>query len=481
MLSIRPIFANSGTDSMLQFFTGAIDAAFVGITPFLLGNSYRLPIRIVSVVHWFGTGHGVAVKQDSLTGAYSLRLGTVFGSTGHKLGAQWAAQGQKDVSFINLSPDKQVKALDAGFIDGIASWEPFLSAAESLGCQRVFSALDDPYAGANLICATEQTITEHGKALRRFLDANHASSAVMESENTKTGLEFLGNLFDQQIRPSKYADILRDCYEWPSAYYFDDPNETAKLRASLFENERFLRSCDLIPASLEIDVDAMLLTEGLNKGRESGEIRIGYSESIMCAGYFLADELEIFDDRGIKVDAEERRLIERVAKFPEKTRADLRLIRKLVSEDPSLAVVKSGVIVEKLFSEVFQTVFSRDAHKVFGKTLVELEEAKVVPVPILSNAHWVRNLRNYGAHQGEVSATQATDGYNKLIDIIEWHRSAEADLQTASQRCQKCSAQVERGWKLCPRCGTSLESNCVACGEALQADWKMCPHCGVKR
>ncbi len=46
-------------------------------------------------------------------------------------------------------------------------------------------------------------------------------------------------------------------------------------------------------------------------------------------------------------------------------------------------------------------------------------------------------------------------------------------------KCAKCSAQVEKGFVVCPSCGTKLKSVCQQCGAVLQPSWRVCPHCAA--
>ncbi|HEX3049004.1 MAG TPA: zinc ribbon domain-containing protein [Bacillota bacterium] len=44
-------------------------------------------------------------------------------------------------------------------------------------------------------------------------------------------------------------------------------------------------------------------------------------------------------------------------------------------------------------------------------------------------------------------------------------------------RCQKCRVPIQKGWKSCPGCGLTLETNCPHCGEkTFFGDY--CDHCG---
>jgi hypothetical protein len=83
-IDLIPKFADSGTESMFQFFTGEVDVAYMGLTPYVLGVVYGLPIKIVAVAQELHKSHGIVMKQSSiLENDENIKIGTVFGSSGH--------------------------------------------------------------------------------------------------------------------------------------------------------------------------------------------------------------------------------------------------------------------------------------------------------------------------------------------------------------------------------------------------------------
>jgi len=51
--------------------------------------------------------------------------------------------------------------------------------------------------------------------------------------------------------------------------------------------------------------------------------------------------------------------------------------------------------------------------------------------------------------------------------------------QPAKLECASCQTSLQPGWKLCPHCGTSVDSLCRNCSNVLQAGWNNCPVCGL--
>lgn len=44
--------------------------------------------------------------------------------------------------------------------------------------------------------------------------------------------------------------------------------------------------------------------------------------------------------------------------------------------------------------------------------------------------------------------------------------------------CPRCSAQVEKGFHYCPKCGYALTPTCGQCGREISSEYVCCPYCG---
>ena len=47
--------------------------------------------------------------------------------------------------------------------------------------------------------------------------------------------------------------------------------------------------------------------------------------------------------------------------------------------------------------------------------------------------------------------------------------------------CSKCHAVIEKNYKFCWACGTSLICKCASCNKEYLSKYKICPHCGEKK
>ena len=147
-------YSDSGTESMLLFFTRAIDAAYVGLVPYVLGLAYGLPLQVVGVAASGSPSHAVVTRGELPHGNEPIRIATVLGSSGHFAGWYWANKAGLRGLFIDLPPQEQVHALREGYVHAAATWEPYVSACVTDGGRVAFKATDLPFPLLDLIVAS---------------------------------------------------------------------------------------------------------------------------------------------------------------------------------------------------------------------------------------------------------------------------------------------------------------------------------------
>lgn len=477
--TLTPQFTSSGTESMFLFFTGAIDLAYVGITPYLLGHSYGLPVRIVAIAQEYGPSHGIVLRDPSTSLTKPLiKLGTVLGSDAHRIAASWAQEQTTEVSIVNLTPPDQLKAFEFGFIDGVAVWEPQLTLAEHLGGERVFTTDDTKVAGFNLVCASDTAIEEDAALIDRFLEAHMEAVSVMSGSAIEGHVDYLSSVFDHRIESDDYLKLIQHGYRWPSVAFRSPPAEDHPLVRSITETARFLRGAGLIRHA-DLPASECFPAHWPAKPPKHHSLAVGYSDSLMCASYHLGQGLGLFERSGFAIDSDERRLIERIASLDRTFQDELATVEGVLRSDPELAVMKIGRINELLWTEVYRTTHGAGPPRQISKTMAILEEEGLAPLPILSSAGWVRSIRNVATHHGGISRSQARSAFEHLIDILEWHEANRDSLTKRETTCPECEKPLDAGWKACPFCGADQSPNCRQCGESVLREWKICPHCGA--
>jgi ABC-type nitrate/sulfonate/bicarbonate transport system substrate-binding protein len=484
-IRLVPKFADSGTESMFQFFTGEVDVAYMGITPFVLGVAYDLPIKIVAVAQELDTSHAIILKQNSiLEQNEGIKIGTVFGSSGHYLAHKWMERENLDVSFVNLSTREQKEAFEYGFLDGVAVWEPHVSLLEKMGGQCVFDTSDLDTPIYNIIAASESTLKEKGPLLRRFLETHFSAIRHIESSESTAYEDYFQVIYDRTLSAREYGEITTSKYNWPRKDLLENPEGRKPIGEALKNCFTFLNEFGLISDSGIDPADCFPSKRGDSLANDvhtttENDLKLGYSDSLLCATFHISQRLGLFEDSGIKIRSDERRLVEKVASFDKKYREKISEIRDLSNNNFEAATVVLGKENNKLFDRIYQRVFDDDPPDEFRELLDELDEENVLPGRVLTSAHWIRQLQKVAVNEEGITSSQANDALTRFVDILEWFHDERDNLSPINERCPDCNGEIEdRSWKVCPQCGSQLSNICGDCGEELELGWDHCPECG---
>lgn len=484
-IRLIPKFADSGTESMFQFFTGEVDVAYMGLTPFVLGVAYGLPIKIVAVAQELNTSHGVVLKRNSILDEKdNIKIGTVFGSSGHYLAHKWMQKEDLDISFVNLSTSEQKEAFEYGFLDGVAVWEPHLSLVEDMGGQCVFDTSDLDTPLYNIIAASESTLQKKGTQLRRFLDTHFAAIEHIGNNNSTEYEDYFQVIYNRKISARKYRDITTNKYNWPTTNLLDNPEGSDPIKESLNNCATFLNEFGLIsnsnidPQDCFPDEKQRGSAKGIS-GNTDNDLKLGYSDSLLCATFHISQRLGLFEDSGIKIRSDERRLVEKVASFDRKYRNKISEIRDLSKNNFEAATVVLGKENNKLFSRIYEQVFNEHPPDEFRELLDKLDEENLLPGHVITSAHWIRQLQKIAVEDEDITSSQANDALTRFVDILEWFHNERDNLSPVNEKCPDCNQEIkDKDWKVCPQCGSQLSNTCHNCGEELELGWGHCPECG---
>lgn len=471
---IKARHSTSGTDSVLQFYTHQIDLAYVGITPFLMARAYGVPVRAVGTANQFARSHAVVARPD-WNNRRLVRVGVVWGSTAHLIGHEWSKVLDRPASFVNLPLRDQLKALNAGFIDAMACWDPYGAVAERAGHIRVFDATNMLTPSYNLICASDELITNHPRAVRRFVESHRRGVGTIINDAGTDLAQYIGAVFDSRFSPQEFLRILRDHHVWPTDEFFTRPDESHDAWAAIRQSAEFLR--EIHHADVENLSAADCFAEVPDTGTMPEVVRFGHSDSLMCvpfhASVFTGDLLRA----GFHVDPTTRTLSERIAQLDTKTRQDLIGARSLLETDVNAAVFKVGTVHEFVINSLYLRALNAPPSSRISATLAELERNRVLPPRLVAGAHFIRSLRNAATHDATaaITATEAERALAQLLDILDYSRQVQV---TAKRRCRRCDQVLEADWLACPMCGLSARSACANCSEPVRPDWKACPQCG---
>ncbi len=484
-IDLIPKFSDSGTESMFQFFTGEVDVAYMGLTPYVLGVVYGLPIKIVAVAQELHKSHGIVLKQGSiLERNQNIKIGTVFGSSGHYLAHKWMKKEGLNVSFVNLSTKEQKEAFEYGFLDGVAVWEPHVSLIEQMGGQCVFDTSDLDTPIFNVITASESTIQNKGESLDRFLETHFSAINKIENSNSKEYAEYFQVIYNREISPQQYGEITTDKYKWPKNNYLENTQNNTDIKNALEKSVTFLNEFGLINKN-NINTEDCFPSENTNRmtawssTNNSRNIKLGYSDSLLCSTFHISQRLGLFDDAGIKIRSDETRLVEKIASFDKKYRDKISEIRDLAKNNFEAATIVLGKENKKLFRNIYKRVFDKRPPDEFKLLLDGLDSENLLPGHVLTSAHWIRQLQKIAVDEEGITSSQANDALTRFVDILEWFHNERDNLSQINERCPDCRYEIEdTDWKVCPDCGTELSNTCGGCGAEIERVWDHCPKCG---
>ena len=371
-------------------------------------------------------------------------------------------------------PQEQVQALKEGYVHAVATWEPHVSACAANGGHVAFRGTELPFPLLDLIVGVEDGRGNEG--IDSLVRLHAAMCERLLDVATPDDLNYVRRLFRANWSDAKVHDLLTSSFV--RAVEQDlDVGLLAQASELVLE---FVTSAGLGVAGT--DGDDLLQRVAVRK-YDSGhlpmrdtEIRVGYSEDLMCVPILAARNLKDIAQLTIKFDTTVPREIERIASLPDSLRESVEQARELISVDPALATMKMARLVELSLRSISDEVLGKQSPKQISAIISSLEEAGILPPIVATSAHWIRSVRNVAAHQDELGAATASAALTHLLDIVEWIQESNVAHE---RRCPRCSQPVQPEWVVCPSCTWRLEHTCERCGLALETSWKACPGCGT--
>jgi ABC-type nitrate/sulfonate/bicarbonate transport system substrate-binding protein len=471
-------YSDSGTESMLLFFTRAVDLAYVGMVPFTLGLAYGLPLRVAAIAQSAGPTHSVVLKKRIHEGDTPLRIATVFGSSGHFLGWHWARNAGLDVMFIDLRPLDQVRAFYQGYIHGIASWEPHVSACVSEDSEIVFSADELPFTLLDLI-VTSEALAPRAQEIDRIVEMHRRISSTLADSPREIDVEYLEEYLGTRWNQQTARRLLNAAFKSAASEHLEQDLENIEAGVAAIREFAMATGLGTDPTSHSQRPPEILGIghwERLSYPKQTKDVRVGYSDDLMCAPLMLGRLAHpAAEDSGIAFVRQPRRNIERIAGLSVTLRKSVAQARELIPKDPALATMKMARLVELNLRQVADHVMGADAPQQFTAVIAGLEERGVLPSLVASSAHWIQSVCNVAAHQEDLSEATASAALTHLLEILEWLQESKA---TTDKRCPRCSGLLKSEWVVCPHCTWRFERSCAHCGLEIDASWKACPGCG---
>jgi len=471
-------YSDSGTESMLRFFTRAVDLAYVGMVPFTLGLGYGLPLRVAAIAQSAGPTHSVVLKKRIDDSDGPLRIATVFGSSGHFLGWHWARAAGRDVMFVELGPLDQIRAFHQGYIHGIASWEPHVSACLGEESEVVFRADDLPFTLLDLIITSEVSAAR-AFDIDRIVEMHRRISATLADDPREIDVDYLEEYLGTRWNQHTARRLLKAAFT--SAASDDTEQHLEDIKAGVAAIQEFATATGFgagvsSQPGGQPEILGISRWERLGYAKDTEDLRVGYSDDLMCAPLVLGRLAHpAAADSGITFAQQPRRNIERIAALPVTLRKSVAQARELIPKDPALATINMARLVELNLRDLADHVLGASSPREFSAVLAGLEERGILPPLVASSAHWIQSVCNVAAHQDDLSEMTASAALTHLLEILEWLQQSQA---SSKNHCPRCGGTLESEWVVCPHCAWRFERKCEHCGLAVDASWKACPGCG---
>lgn len=246
---------NNGGDLMTAMASGDVDVGYVGITPVLSSIANGVPVKVISAAQTEGSG--IVVAKDSGINSVSDLNGKKIATPGessiqHMLLTYYLKQNGMSLSDLKVSSMKVPSmndALKTGKIDGMITFEPYVSIAEKNGA-KVFVDSSEiiPDHPCCVVVASDKFIDEHPNETQTILDI-HENATNYINNNTDEAASLLPSDIVSDVEVEKVAmsgfpfiSGLNDTYKQKVMDFMKLEIDLGVLKKPLSEDEIFYQS-----------------------------------------------------------------------------------------------------------------------------------------------------------------------------------------------------------------------------------------------
>ena len=181
---------NNGGDLMTAMASGDVDVGYVGITPVLSSIANGVPVKVISAAQTEGSGIVVAKDAgiDDVTDLAGKKIATPGeASIQHMLLTYCLKENGMDISDLKVSAMKVPSmndALKTNKIDGMITFEPYVSIAEKNGAKVLAGSQDIlPDHPCCVVVASDKYIEKHPNETGKILEI-HDNATEFINKNT---------------------------------------------------------------------------------------------------------------------------------------------------------------------------------------------------------------------------------------------------------------------------------------------------------
>ncbi len=179
---------NNGGDLMTAMASGDVDVGYVGITPVLSSIEKGVPVKVISAAQTEGSG--IVVAKDSGINSVSDLAGKKIATPGdasiqHMLLKYYLGQNGMSIDDLKVSAMKVPSmndALKTGKIDGMITFEPYVTIAEENGAEVLVDSSDIlPNHPCCVVVASDDFIKNHENETKTILEIHENATAYINN------------------------------------------------------------------------------------------------------------------------------------------------------------------------------------------------------------------------------------------------------------------------------------------------------------
>lgn len=243
---------NNGGDLMTAMASGDVDIGYVGITPVLSSIAKGVPVKVISAAQIEGSG--IVVAKDSGIDSVSDLAGKKIATPGeasiqHMLLTYYLNENGMDIKDLKVSAMKVPSmndALKTGKIDGMITFEPYVSIAEKNGAKVLAGSQDIlPEHPCCVVVATDKFLESHPNETAKILEIHeNATDFINNNTDEAAGLlpkDIVSDVEVEKVSMSSFPFIsgLDDEYKQSVMDFMDLEVDLGILKNPLSEKQIF--------------------------------------------------------------------------------------------------------------------------------------------------------------------------------------------------------------------------------------------------
>lgn len=243
---------NNGGDLMTAMASGDVDIGYVGITPVLSSISKGVPVKVISAAQTEGSG--IVVSSDSGINDVSDLEGKKIATPGeasiqHMLLNYYLKENGMDIKDLKVSVMKVPSmndALKTNQIDGMITFEPYVSIAEKNGAKVLAGSQDIlPDHPCCVVVASDKYIEAHPNETGKIVEIHeNATNFINENTDEAAGMlpkDIVNDVEVEKISMSSFPFIsgLNESYKQDVMDFMDLEVDLGVLKEPISQDKIF--------------------------------------------------------------------------------------------------------------------------------------------------------------------------------------------------------------------------------------------------